>query len=41
MVIVVGVKLEELSHFFTKLKGRLVLSNKKSLNLCFQHSPGE
>lgn len=26
--------------FFTKLKGRLVLSNKKSLNLCFQRSGG-
>lgn len=34
-------KLEELSLFFTKLKDRLVLSNKKSLNLCFQHSLGE
>lgn len=30
-----GGKLEELSLFFTKLKDRLVHSNKKSLNLCF------
>lgn len=36
-----GGKPEELSPFFTKLKGHLVLSNKKSLNLCFQHSLGE
>lgn len=36
-----GGKLEELSPFFTKLKDSLVLSNKKSLNLCFQHSLGE
>lgn len=36
-----GDKLEELSPFFTKLKDRLVLSKKKSLNLCFQHSLGE
>lgn len=36
-----GGKLEELSPFFTKLKDRLVLSNEKSLNLCFQHSLGE
>lgn len=35
-----GGKLEGLSPFFTKLKGRLVLSNKKSLNLCFQLSGG-
>lgn len=35
-----GGKLEGLSPFFTKLKDRLVLSNKKSLNLCFQHSWG-
>lgn len=35
-----GGKLEELSPFFTKLKDRLVISNKKSLNLCFQHSLG-
>lgn len=32
-------ELEELSPFFTKLKERLVLSNKKSLNLCFQQNP--
>lgn len=36
-----GGKLEKLSPSFTKLKGRLVHSNKKSLNLCFQHSLGE
>lgn len=40
MVKEVGAKFEELSPFFTKLKDRLVISNKKSLNLCFQHSLG-
>lgn len=33
-----GGKLEELSPFFTKLKDCLVISNKKSLSLRFQHS---
>lgn len=33
-----GGKLENLSPFFTKLKGRLVSSSEKSSSLCFQHS---
>lgn len=36
-----GEKPEELVPFSTKLKDCLVLSNKKYLNRCFQHSLGE